>query len=675
MMVSADLKHEWLGYLDECAPTEMSEFWNGYPDARSFYIDGSALNLANTDLFQQLVDRPDAALAACEAALWERAFPEVGRDGPRINARVRNLPEGMNMALGEIAAEARGHLIRTRASIKKVGDRQARIVEAHYTCGRCATVQKVEQHDTKLEPPLDCKKELGGCGRGAGAGTKFFLINEKSTYLNSRTMYLEELLEQTQDQPKVVKCILDDDLTDDILDLEVVVNAVVRIRHTKDDTIGQFYLQAVSVETGGTDASLELTDEDREFIDQLRAESDPMQLYVASFAPHIHGLEAEKEAMVLWLFNGVPKVAPDGITNVRGDFHILFPGDPSTAKSELVDFALHLLPKGLRVDGSASSGKGLTVIREKDDDGRWSYTLGAFPRCDRGHLIIDEFGELPKGEVNDLKQAMEQQVIDTAKAGLITGGGTLRSRCGVIGVMNPKMDRFDPYRSFAEQIDVPPAVLSRFGLIFVLRDVPETTTDKLISDSILDVHMGPDQAEGERLKPAIPPPLLRKIIHYARHHVRPRLTRDARQLLQAHYLTLRKLSGGDDSKFLIVARNLADYVRLSEASARARLSETVDMRDAERAVRLIRKSLEELFQTKIEDVDMDALFGKYSHSQRQRVVAIRRALERGPQTRSDLIEALRVEGIDPYVAQKDIERLERDGELVPMGDYIGLRRS
>jgi replicative DNA helicase Mcm len=226
-----------------------------------------------------------------------------------------------------------------------------------------------------------------------------------------------------------------------------------------------------------------------------------------------------------------------------------------------------------------------------------------------------------------MHEVLEQQTVSIAKAGITA---TLNARCPVLAAANPKWGRFTPDRPIAEQIDLPPTLLSRFDVIYSILDRPEEVRDRYLASRILLSHQSgeargapPSSAVG---MPTIPkeiaapfaPDFLRKYIAYARRHVRPVLSNDALQALEDYYVKVRKLGEPADAPVPITARQLEALVRLSEAAARARLSPVVGIQDAARAIRVVESFLERVSSAEGK-LDIDLVTTGIGHSQRERV--------------------------------------------------------
>ncbi len=228
---------------------------------------------------------------------------------------------------------------------------------------------------------------------------------------------------------------------------------------------------------------------------------------INSIAPSIYGYEHVKEAIMYLLFGGVPKTLTD--ITIRGEINALFVGDPGTAKSQLLQYVARIAPRGLYTSGRGTTAAGLTaaVIREKG--GGMSLEAGALVLADKGIACIDEMDKMRQEDRVAIHEAMEQHTVSVAKGGIVA---TLNARTAILAAANPSLGRYEPHRTVAENISLPVTILSRFDLIFVLRDTPDKEIDSKMSEHILEIHRkGTPPTETP-----IPPDLLRKYISYAK---------------------------------------------------------------------------------------------------------------------------------------------------------------
>jgi len=231
------------------------------------------------------------------------------------------------------------------------------------------------------------------------------------------------------------------------------------------------------------------------------------------------------------------KVLPDG-GKVRSDIHLLLIGDPGVAKSRLLQYVNQIAPKSIYVSGKGTTGAGLTATAEKDElaEGAWTLKAGALVLAGGGIACIDEFDKMEKEDRAAMHEAMEQQTISVAKAGIVA-----RFKCNtaILAAANPKFSRFDTYKQLGEQFDIPPTLISRFDLIFPLQDIVDRETDRKIADHMLKMHkMGDEQKE---LEPAIEIEPIQKIHSLCKEKHPPRPLRGSRDKAER---LLCRLKGG-----------------------------------------------------------------------------------------------------------------------------------
>jgi len=284
-----------------------------------------------------------------------------------------------------------------------------------------------------------------------------------------------------------------------------------------------------------------------------------------------------------------------------------------------------------------------------------------------------------------MHQALEQQEISVSKAGI---NATLKSRCSLLGAANPRYGRFDPYEPIAEQIDLEPALVSRFDLIFTVQDEPDPEQDADLADHILNANYAGelatqrermtnpefDEAEieavTEDVEPAVDPTLMRKYIAYARRECFPSMTEAARERIKEFYVEMREKGTDEDAPVPITARKLEALVRLAEATARVRLSDEVTEADAERVVELVRSCLENIgVDPETGEFDADVVETGTSKSQRDRIKSVKALIEEVEADYDDgapfdeVLDRADEVGMDRAKVEKEIESLKQKGEV------------
>ena len=278
---------------------------------------------------------------------------------------------------------------------------------------------------------------------------------------------------------------------------------------------------------------------------------------------------------------GVRKIRDDGIIT-RGDMHILLIGDPGAGKSQMLKRISKIAPKSRYVTGKGASGAGLTASVIKDEFmGGWGLEAGALVLANKGFCLIDELDKMHDDDRNAMHEALEQQTISISKANI---QATLMSQTAVLAAANPKSGRFDPYKSIAEQIELPMTLINRFDLIFPIKDLPDEEKDTKMARFILNIH----QTQSAITSP-IDTNLLRKYIAYARKNFAPVLTNEAIEEIEKYYVKIRNSGTGEGEykRIPITARQLEGLIRISESIAKIRLSREVTKKDTKRAIDLL----------------------------------------------------------------------------------------
>ena len=399
---------------------------------------------------------------------------------------------------------------------------------------------------------------------------------------------------------------------------------------------------------------VKISDDYEKAIWELSKDSDLLTKLVNSVDPSIYGYEDIKTAILLQLFSGIPKIAPDKAW-LREDIHIMMIGDPGIAKSQLLRYVLQIAPRANFSSGLGSTKAGLTASAVKDElkNGSWTIEAGVLPMTNEGVVCADEIDKMREEDRSGLHEAMEQQTVTVIKAGL---NMTLSAKCSILAVTNPKDGRFNDYDSIAEQINMPPPLLPRFDLIFILTDKPNEEIDRKIANHILKTHKvstyhtsaqtllagncDPDPLmvslypynkkadfEPGKLdyfeKPYVEPELMRQYIAYSRKNIFPELSYEIHEMLTELYIGLRRHNYGSEGKKLpisITPRQLEGLIRLSEAAARVRLSNVVTEDDARVAISLVRDSLMNVgVDSESGVIDIDKILIGQTHSQREKV--------------------------------------------------------
>jgi len=442
-----------------------------------------------------------------------------------------------------------------------------------------------------------------------------------STFKDHQTISLQEMPERAPmgQLPRSVEIVLDHDLVDKVKPGDrIMVNGVYRALATsaqgQQSTNGVFRTVVLvnNVQILGRDVGhLGFNEKDVESIRSLSQRKDILNVLGRSMAPSIHGHSIIKKALALQLLSGVEKNLENG-THLRGDINILMVGDPSTAKSQLLRSVMSIAPLAVSTTGKGSSGVGLTAAVTSDPETRERrLEAGAMVLADRGIVCVDEFDKMGENDRVAIHEAMEQQTVTIAKAGI---HASLNARCSVLAAANPVYGQYDRRRRIQENIGLPDSLLSRFDLLFVVLDQLDPEVDRRIASHVIRGHRyrsahnhtgydsdgeseedGFDDEHGRahsvwqrnrnqestlddsddpHANDVLQHDFLRKYLHYAKTRRQPVLTESARDFIANRYAEMRARQ--DERTLPITARSLETVIRLATAHAKARLAHTVE---------------------------------------------------------------------------------------------------
>jgi replicative DNA helicase Mcm len=583
---------------------------------------------------------------------------------PGMRLRVKSLDK--SIPIRKIRAENVGNFIQVDGLLKRVGEVKPELKEAVFKCLRCGEENRVPQIDEVYREPLAC--ENPNCGKRG----PFKLVIENSEFRDWQSLMLQERPEELRGGqiPRLIDAIVRDDFVDKAVPgNRVIMTGTLRVfqerqqRERKTTFRKVLFVSHIEVLQKGVEEA-ELSPEDEEKVKGLAKDPWVKNLVIQSIAPSIYGYDPIKEAIALQLFGCNAVDLPDG-TRIRGDTHILLTGDPGVAKSAILKWVASISPRGLYTSGKKATGAGLTAAAVRDElGGGWALEAGVLVIADGGLACVDEFDKMSDEDSGAILESMEQQTISVAKAGIIA---TLNTRTAILAASNPAFGRFDRNRPLAEQLNVPPVLLSRFDLIFVMKDEPHAETDRTVARHILQLHSDAARV----VKPPIDSETLRKMIIYARKYIDPQFKdKEVLKAIEDFFVKWRSTAEGGASPIPITPRQLEALVRLSKANARMRLSKEVTIEDANRAIDLVKRSLHEAgIDPESGKVDIDILMTGKSRSQRQNIERIQEIIKDlegqfgGAAPIEEIKKLASAEGIRERFVDQMIEEEKRRGHL------------
>jgi len=560
--------------------------------------------------------------------------------------------EIFEVEIPDISSKLIGKKVHIKGMIAKSTEILNERYKTSYECGEC--YNQVSVKGTKPWMCFKCK-------------AKGVMRKIDEMFRDFRDIEIEETLENIDRQPERIRIRILGDLLEkeeikkiqigQLIDLIGIVDKE-KIKVKNDREIYSYYLLASVLNIiDYSEKVKEMDEEDMVQIVEL-SKNNPLEMFSKCLAPNIFGYESIKKSIILQAIRG-----PETLKNVRPRIHILIVGEPATSKSKLAWEAHLKTPKSIYGSGDNMSSAGLSASVEKDElSGRWIARAGILCRANKSLVIIDEIDKLKSDDKKALHTPMEQGIIIVDKAGIHQ---VLNADCSILACCNPKKGSFDTsgYNAITEEVKLPEAIISRFDLIFYLRDEVDTIKDKKIIKSFF-----------EKEEEIIKTDLFKKYINFA-SKIEPEISEEVKKNLEELYEKLRASSKySNENK--ITARQAGGLIRLAVASAKIRLSSKVELKDLEIAEELMLDSLQSIgFARKLNSLDQASLYSnttrKKMNVQTQLISLIKDLIISGNNTEKGLEESLLSKGFAMDLYKKVLDGLKRDGTI--LGNYNDLK--
>lgn len=582
-----------------------------------YWLDVEIEDVSSFDeaLAEKLSKIPSEHLPLFEDAAKEVA-DEVTRPRPEGEEDVHDIQVMLSSnanpcGLRELKSEQMSRLVKIPGIVIAASAIKAKATKLTIQCRSCKNTLNNIPVNPGLEGyalPRKCNTEQAG--RPKCPVDPFYIVPDKCKCVDFQVLKLQEAPEAVPngEMPRHMQLYCDRYMCDKVVPgNRVTVVGIYSIKKTGKPTKGggrdkvnvgirspYFRVLGIKVDSDGTGrgGSTPITPADEEEFRRMANDPNIYETIAKSIAPSIYGSLDIKKAISCLLFGGSRKRMPDGLMR-RGDVNLLMLGDPGTAKSQLLKFVERCSPIGVYTSGKGSSAAGLTASVIRDPQTR-NFVMegGAMVLADGGVVCIDEFDKMREDDRVAIHEAMEQQTISIAKAGITT---TLNSRCSVLAAANSVYGRWDETKG-EENIDFMPTILSRFDMIFIVKDEHNESRDMTLAKHVMNVHLNALQMTEEQAEGEIDLNTLKKYIQYCRSKCGPRLSPEAAEKLKNRYVLMRNGAGeyeretGKKITIPITVRQLEAIIRMSESLAKMKLKPFASEREVDEALRLFQVS-------------------------------------------------------------------------------------
>ncbi|TFB03851.1 DNA replication licensing factor mcm5 [Trichoderma ghanense] len=578
---------------------------------KKFYCDVDIKDLIsfNEELAHKLVSEPAEIIPLFEAALKKCTHRVVFPHEKTVHLPDHQLllhSDADDVSIRNLDSMTIARMVRVPGIVIGASVMSSKATELHIQCRNCSHSQALPILGgfTGVTLPRQCaRKRIPHDPTPQCPLDPYFVVHEKCRFVDQQVIKLQEAPDQVPvgELPRHVLITADRYLTNRVVPgsrcTVMGIFSIYQNKASKNSSTGGAvairtpYLRAVGIQTDIDQAAKGNAtfseEEEQEFL-ELSRRPDLYNIMADCIAPSIYGNRDIKKAILCLLLGGSKKILPDGM-RLRGDINVLLLGDPGTAKSQLLKFVEKAAPISIYTSGKGSSAAGLTASVQRDQSTREFYLEGgAMVLADGGVVCIDEFDKMRDEDRVAIHEAMEQQTISIAKAGITT---ILNARTSVLAAANPIFGRYDDMKTPGENIDFQTTILSRFDMIFIVKDEHTREKDERMAKHVMGIHMdgrgAEDVAESE-----IPIQKMRRYITYCKTRCAPRLSPEAAEKLSSHFVSIRRqvhaaeIEANTRSSIPITVRQLEAIVRITESLAKLTLSPIATEAHVDEAIRL-----------------------------------------------------------------------------------------
>jgi len=630
--------------------------------AESVTVEYADLYKYNPDLAYDITQKPERVYPELDRALTDVDIPVAGADNKLMDMVVRlSGVDEEDITVNTLRTNNREKYLGIRGQVSRVSQVRPKTIKTAFRCEGCSSpdaetiIGPFPQYGDEVELPQRCP----ACERNG----PFTLDEDKSTMVDHQKIELSDEPGENMgaNSHSVPVHIYRDEAGKIMPGDRIRVNGLITTDRARSDSSSKkistsrpWRIEGRAIDPEEV-AFAEVEPERVDEIKEIAASDTLVEDIIGSVAP---GLVSDtrgrkhKLAIALQWFSGVKR------NGRRGDINLFLVGSKGTGKSQMLSRAAQLAPKSVEASGKGATAAGLTATATQSEHGGWILDAGALVLASGGMASVDEFDKMSSGARKSMHEAMENQRVPINKAGINT---VLPTETAILAAANPNGGQFDRFTPLTLQVDLEAPLISRFDLIFGLIDTQDEKKDENIARS---------QYAAESNDPVIPDDLLTEYIAYARQKVEPAIEQggEVEDRLVSWYVDKRKEHEDTDGLNIGPRRNDA-LRRLSEASARMRLSETVEMQDAERAISLMQMSFGDVLLDREGNLDDGKGSGYETQpkTQKERIERLKDAINdcataEEPAVWDDVIDTATTEYIiPPETAEKELQNMYNKG--------------